>query len=99
MSADIIAWLRSPEGEEWSRARTSWQPSSAAPSPYRNPGPVNPAFDPTGAPPLTPEEIAATEGAALCAVAVTGRASTSVRAANATCACVREYAGHGWHDW
>ena len=29
--SDVIAWLESPEGEEWSRDRTRWQPSSAAP--------------------------------------------------------------------
>ena len=59
--SDVIAWLESPEGEEWSRDRTRWQPSSAAPATYRTPGPVNPAEDPTGRPPLTPEQIAATE--------------------------------------
>ena len=92
--SDVIAWLESPEGEEWSRDRTRWQPSSAAPQ-LRSTDPRNPAEDPCGRPHPRLRENAATEEVALCAVAVTGRPSISVRAANATCAGVREYAGHG----
>jgi hypothetical protein len=61
VSAEIIAWLRSPEGEEWSRQRNQYS-SSAAPLMDRRTGPVNQADDPCGRLPLTPEEIAATEG-------------------------------------
>ena len=63
MSADIIAWLRSAEGEAWSRARAIRSSffTGRAPSPYKDPGPVNAAEDPTGRPPTKgPAQIAAT---------------------------------------
>ena len=50
MSAEVIAWLRSDEGLKWSRERALHQSSSAAPSPYRYPGPVDPVWDPCGRP-------------------------------------------------
>ena len=60
MTAEVIAWLRSPEGEEWSRERDRWQGSSAAPRMYqRDPG--DPAEDPAGRPHPRLGEIAATE--------------------------------------
>lgn len=63
MSADVIAWLRSDEGEEWSRSRAqSSFFTGQAPSPYKDPGPVNAAEDPTGRPP--------TKGPALIAAGV-----------------------------
>ena len=59
MSADIIEWLRSPEGEEWSRSRAQ-NPFyiGAGPSPAKDPGPVNADWDQCGRPPLTPEQVA-----------------------------------------
>ena len=61
MTADVIAWLRSPEGEEWSRSRAQ-SPfyGGQAPSPAKDPGPVDAEFDPCGRPPLTAAETAAT---------------------------------------
>ena len=63
MSADVIAWLRSAEGEEWSRSRAAYQPTGTPPHLYQY-GPGNPAEDPCGRPhaPFTPED-AATEKA------------------------------------
>ena len=52
MSAEIIAWLRSAEGEAWSRDRTRYQPSGPIPAMYREPGPVDQAWDPCGRLPL-----------------------------------------------
>jgi len=64
MSADVIAWLESPEGEEWSRDRTRYQTTTAAPR-YFQWGPGDPAEDPTGRGPITPGKDAATgDGAA-----------------------------------
>ena len=55
----IIAWLRSDKGEEWSRSRNVYG-SSAAPKFWQE-SPGDPGEDPTGRPPLTPEQIAAKE--------------------------------------
>jgi len=63
MTADVIAGLRSPEGEAWSRSRTAYQPTSTPPHYYQW-GPGDPGEDPTGRPPLTPEEAAAMGGEA-----------------------------------
>ena len=59
MTADVIAWLRSPEGEAWSRNRVVYLPSN--PPSMRRDGPVNPSEDPTGRPPLNAEEWARLE--------------------------------------
>ena len=66
MTADIIAWLRSEEGEEWSRSRGQCPfYGGQAPSPVKDPGPVDAAEDPTGRPPVKgPALIAAAETAA-----------------------------------
>ena len=56
MSADIIAWLRSPEGEAWSRDRNA-HGSSPAPRMWQE-SLGNPAEDPCGRPPLEPEDAA-----------------------------------------
>ena len=61
MSADIIDWLRSPEGEEWSRTRFAYQPTSGPPIMYQH-DPGDPAEDPCGRPPLPAGEIAAADG-------------------------------------
>lgn len=58
MSAGVIAWLRSPEGEEWSRSRVQHLPSDL-PS-MRRDGLVDPSEDPCGRPALSAGEIAAT---------------------------------------
>jgi hypothetical protein len=55
MSADIIAWLRSPEGEAWSRARSA---ASAPDIPLWMGAPLGsqePSEDPCGRPPLARE--------------------------------------------
>ena len=57
--AEVIAWLRSDEGEEWSRERNR-QPTSAGLAPWRSLDQANWAEDPCGRPPLDP---AATETA------------------------------------
>ena len=44
MSADIIAWLRSPEGEEWSGSGRRGGRRVRRRQRGRNPGPVNPAM-------------------------------------------------------
>ena len=62
MTADIIAWLESPEGEEWSRERARYQPTSTPPHYYQW-GPGDPGEDPCGRGPVTPGETAATEAA------------------------------------
>ena len=62
MSADIIAWLRSPEGEEWSRERTK-RSTGAGVAPWRTLEPAVLEDDPCGRPPLSTKD-AATEGAA-----------------------------------
>ena len=61
--SEIIAWLESPEGEAWSRERSETGPMGAATT-MRRDGVVDPAEDPCGRGPRTPEETAATEGAA-----------------------------------
>jgi len=61
VSADIIAWLRSPEGEEWSRGRRQcpfYEGLDAGDDGPMGPGDVD--EDPCGRPPLA----ATTEGAA-----------------------------------
>ena len=61
MSADIIEWLRSPEGEEWSRSRAQnpfYIGQGPSPSPAKDPGPVNADWDPCGRAPLTAEQVA-----------------------------------------
>ena len=60
MTADVIAWLRSPEGEEWSRSRASCITDPAPRFWIHGPGDVS--EDPCGRPPLGPED-AATEKA------------------------------------
>jgi hypothetical protein len=61
VTADIIAWLNSPEGEAWSRARHQNRHDLDPGLPPRcwqlDPG--DPAEDPTGRPPITPAEQAA----------------------------------------
>lgn len=63
MSADIIAWLRGPEGEQWSRDRhesgTARSPVEifreilAAPAPqWRATGPLGVGSDPCGSGPM-----------------------------------------------
>lgn len=60
MSADIIAWLRSEEGEEWSRSQSRYNPGFAPD--MRKTGPGDPAEDPTDCPPIKgPALIAARE--------------------------------------
>ena len=61
--SDVIEWLESDEGWEWSRDRTRWQPSTAAPATYRTPGPVDEEWDPCGRPHASLEDTkdAATE--------------------------------------
>ncbi len=61
--SDIIAWLESPEGEKWSRERSETGPMGAATT-MRRDGVVDPAWDPCGRGPSTPEETAATGDAA-----------------------------------
>jgi hypothetical protein len=59
MSAEIIAWLRSPEGEAWSRARSA---ASTTDTPSWMAAPLNTqdvAEDPCGRPPLAAEDAAA----------------------------------------
>jgi hypothetical protein len=60
VSADIIAWLRSEEGIEWSLSQApSVSPFYVGQTPVmRRDGLVDPAEDPCGRPPL---KIAATE--------------------------------------
>jgi hypothetical protein len=56
---EIIDWLRSDEGEAWSRSRVQrdfW--TGPAPSPAKDPGPVNAAEDPCGRPPIGRGEAA-----------------------------------------
>ena len=57
------AWLRSTEGEQWSRRRSEVGPLGTA-TVMRRDGPIDAAEDPCGRGPRTPEETAATEGAA-----------------------------------
>jgi len=65
MSEEVIAWLRSEEGEEWSRARSqSLFYTGGAPVMAREPGPVDASEDPTGRPPLPARQAAASEGTA-----------------------------------
>jgi len=62
MSAEIIAWLRSPEGEEWSRTRRQC-PFYEGPDPGEmvQQGPGDAAEDPTGRPPITGKDAAREE--------------------------------------
>ena len=63
MSGDVIEWLRSEEGEAWSRSRHqhNFFNGGPAPSPVKDPGPVNQAEDPAGRLPIKgPALIAAT---------------------------------------
>jgi hypothetical protein len=56
VSADVITWLRSDEGEQWSRAfhagspPVAWMPPPVAQ--WRTTGPLDQTADPAGAPPL-----------------------------------------------
>jgi hypothetical protein len=64
VSDDVIAWLRSDEGEEWSRTRVQHQFwTGQAPSPAKDPGPVNAGEDPCGRPPLSREQTPPAEAA------------------------------------
>ena len=61
-SPHLIDWLRSDEGEAWSRDRARWRPSGAVPATamFRAPGPVNAEWDPCGrhdVPPFSPGQI------------------------------------------
>lgn len=56
------AWLRGPDGVAWSKLRSETGPLGAATT-MRRDGVVDPAWDPCGRGPSTPEETA-TEGAA-----------------------------------
>jgi len=61
MSADIIAWLESPEGEAWSREQFAYHPGAGL-APIYQTGPGEPGEDPTGRPPVKgPALIAARE--------------------------------------
>ena len=52
MTADVIAWLRSPEGEQWSRDYHRPSPGSASGPPHLyQSGPGDPSEDPCGRPP------------------------------------------------
>jgi hypothetical protein len=54
MSAEIIAWLRSPEGEEWSRTRPQRSfYEDSGPGETVQQGPGDSDEDPTGRPPIT----------------------------------------------
>ena len=61
MSADVIAWLRSAEGEAWSRDRAVRELSSPPVRIWRT-SPGDPGEDPCGRPPLDAGKDAATEG-------------------------------------
>lgn len=63
MSADIIAWLNSEEGEEWSREQTRYQATGAGLAPWRSLEPAVLEDDPCGRPPLNPEDAATGEPA------------------------------------
>lgn len=57
MTADVVAWLRSPDGEEWSRdralARADGDPVVCPPQTlWRPAGPMDAASDPCGRPPV-----------------------------------------------
>lgn len=62
MSAEIIAWLRSPEGEQWSRSRPqcSFYESPVPDETVQGPGDVT--EDPTGRPPVTGKSAAREAG-------------------------------------
>jgi hypothetical protein len=62
MSAEIIAWLRSPEGEEWSRTRPqrSFWESPVVDEAVQGPGDAG--EDPTGRPPITGKSTAREAG-------------------------------------
>ena len=64
-TADAIEWLDSEKGEAWSRRRHQHSYFTGGPSPSMGgePGPVDPAEDPTGRPALN-VETAPAEGAA-----------------------------------
>jgi len=64
MSADVIEWLRSPEGEAWSRARSA---AGTTDTPVWMAAPLGSqdvAEDPCGRPPLAAEDAATTSEAA-----------------------------------
>ena len=61
--SEVIDWLESDEGWEWSRRRSDAGPMGGA-AQMRRDGPIDPAEDPCGRGPSTPEQIAATEGTA-----------------------------------
>lgn len=55
MSADVIAWLRSPAGEQWSRAAHSGGPAEVAvqpPAQWHPGGLLHAKDDPCGAGPI-----------------------------------------------
>ena len=54
-AADVVAWLRSPEGEEWSRSRTlerAGDPVVYMQVLWRATGPLDAGSDPCGRPPV-----------------------------------------------
>jgi hypothetical protein len=53
-AADVVAWLRSPEGEQWSRARAlaADNPVTLEPVLWRARGPLRRDLDPCGSGPL-----------------------------------------------
>ena len=61
MSAEVIAWLRSPEGEAWSRGRAVRELSSPAPRMWQM-SPGDPAEDPTGRGPIGDKDAATGTG-------------------------------------
>ena len=62
MSTEIIAWLRSAEGEEWSRRRIECPFYSGQFPVMRRDGLVDPAEDPCGRPPIVPGQAMAATG-------------------------------------
>jgi hypothetical protein len=61
MSAEIIAWLRSPEGEEWSRSRPERLFYESPVLDETAQGPGNSDEDPTGRPPIAGKGAATEE--------------------------------------
>ena len=56
VSADVIGWLRSPAGEQWSRIAHGGgavHPAEQPQTQWRATGPLDAGADPAGAPPLT----------------------------------------------
>jgi len=58
----LIAWLRSEEGVNWSRSLTRYNNTSPPIAMWKH-SPGDPSEDPTGRPPLTPAQVAATREA------------------------------------